>query len=93
MPANPVGRDALHLVLESKLALLQGYFFDLFGAGEVVLFEEFVEAIVKSVVEIGKLAILIVARQQEMLDLLRFGSVHGRTLLSSDCDPVGSGAK
>ena len=61
MLADPVGRDALHLVLEGELPLLQGDFFDLFGVGEVVLFGEFVEAIVKGVVEIGKLPILVVA--------------------------------
>ena len=66
MLARPVGRDALHLILEGKLALLQGDFFELFGVGEVVLFGEFVEAIVQVVVEIGKLPILVVARQQEM---------------------------
>jgi hypothetical protein len=59
-----------------------------------VLFGEFVEAIVERVVEIGKLPILVVARQQEMPDLLRFGSVHGRTLLSRGDRATGSpGAK
>ena len=61
MLASPVGRDALHLILEREFALLQGDFFDLFGGREVVLFGELVEAIVKVVVEIGKLSILVVA--------------------------------
>ena len=67
MLASPVRRDAFHLILEREFALLQGDFFDLFCGGEVVLFGELVEAIVKGVVEIGKLSILVVACQQECL--------------------------
>jgi hypothetical protein len=40
-----------------------------------------VEAIVELVMAFGKLAVLLVAPQQEALYLLRFSCAHGRTLL------------
>ena len=84
MVAGPLEDDLFHAVLEGQLPLLDCGFFDLFGIGEVVLVGELVEAIVEGVVAFGQFPVLIVALQQEVLYVLRFRSVHGRTLLSGD---------
>src|SRR6188508_3820494 len=86
MVARPLEDDLFHSVLEGQLALLEGGFFDLLGFGEVGSFVEFVEAMVENVVPFGQFTVLIVALQQEVLDLLRFRDVHGRTLLSGTND-------
>jgi hypothetical protein len=84
MVAGPLENDLFHAVLEGQLSLLEGGFFDLFGIGKVMLVGELVETIVEGVVPFGQFPVLIVALQQEVLCLLRFRSVHGRTLLSGD---------
>jgi hypothetical protein len=84
MVAGPLQDNLLHAVLEGQLPFLDCGFFELFVVGEVVLFGEFVEAIVEGVVPFRKFPVLIVALQQEVLYFLRLRSVHGRTLLSGD---------
>jgi hypothetical protein len=83
MVAGPLEGNLLHAVLQGQLPFFDCGFFDLLGFREVGLFDEFVEAIVESVVPFGQLPVLIVALQQEVLYFLRFRDVHARTLLSA----------
>jgi hypothetical protein len=84
MVAGPLEDDLFHTVLDGQLPLFETGFFELFVVGEVVLVDEFVQTIVEGVVPFGQFPVLIVALQQEELYILRFRSVHGRTLLSGD---------
>jgi hypothetical protein len=84
MVASPLNHNLFHAVLEGQLPFLDGGFFELLGFREVGLVDEFVQAIVESVVPFRQFPVLVVALQQKVLYLLRFRSVHGRTLLSGD---------
>ena len=78
MSMRVLARDLLHPVLDRKLPLLQGDFFELFCRGEVVLIGELVKLFVELVVLLDKLAKVIVALEQEGLYLLRFRCIHSR---------------
>ena len=60
MRVGVLARHLFHAILECKLALLQGDFFELFGGRKVVLVGEFVQAVVQLVVLFCELAILVV---------------------------------
>ena len=48
MMGTVVAGHGFHLILDRQFSFFEGDFFELFGIGEVVLFGEFVEAIVQS---------------------------------------------
>jgi len=66
----------LHAVLESKLPLLQDYFFELFRGRKVGLVGEFVQSMVQVVMLFGQLAIAVVMLQQQAFYGLCFLRIH-----------------